>query len=279
MKRFLFLIIFAFIVLIPFVVQAGFGISPPYIKNDYLTPGSYFEETIYLVRSDSSEDMIVEAITDAPGFKNWITVNNEYILPKNQQQFPVKIGINVPTGAGYGTYQGSITIRKKLLPGDSSPALGAKIDIRLTVAGETLSDFKVKGVNVPDFEKGNSLVVLIVLENTGNTKIKPSKIHLDIYDIDHKKILKSGDITETELVEPFETKQISGEMQVDLEAGEYWADTSIYKDGKIVNTFKNYFRITPLVQKIAFPENEATREEREISFINIIIFILLIIMR
>lgn len=273
MKKFLFFTIFTSIILTPFIVKAGFGISPPFIENNHLTPGSYFEKTIYLVRSDPSEDMTIEAIIEAPTITSWITIDDEFVLPKGTQQFPLKVGIKVPSDATYGIHLGYIRIRKKPLPGDDQIALGAKIDIKLTVTGEALSDFKIKGVSTPGIEKGNPLTVLIMLENTGNTRTRPSKVHLDIYDVSHTKIMESGDITGIELVEPFETKQIKGEMKVDLEAGEYWADISIYKDEKVTNIFKVHFKVT-------FPIEEVREEEtREIFLIKIIIIILLTLIR
>ena len=277
MKKFLYLAVFIFVILMPFTIRAGIGISPPFIRNDRLAPGSHFEKTIYIIRGDPSEDVLFESVIDAPEFKDWIIVDNEFVLPKGQQQVPFKVIINVPSSAKYGVYQGNIRVRKKPEPGDSIVATGARIDINLIVTGGAFSDFNIKGSSIPSLEEGDPLFVLITLENIGNTKVRPSKIHLDIYDIGYTKILKSGDITETELVDPFETKQISGEMQVDLGPGEYWANVSIYKDEKIVSTSKVYFKVMPPVQ-VTIEEVEFKKREKTTSFIAIITFIILLMM-
>jgi len=46
-------------------VQAGFGVTPPYIKNSHLTPGSHYETTIYLMRGKPTEELTAEVTIDA----------------------------------------------------------------------------------------------------------------------------------------------------------------------------------------------------------------------
>ena len=231
-------------------IQAGFGVSPPNVSNDRLTPGSHFEKTIYLVRGQPEEELSARVSIDAPEIEDWIKIDKglKFPLPKGEQKVPMKIIIDVPSDAPLGAYDGYIRVRAVPSIGQEgkvATVLGIRIDINLMVTEKGFSDFKIRGVDIADFERGSPLVVFIILENTGNTKIRPSKVHLDIYDLSHRRLLKSGDILETGWVAPFETKQISGELEIDLELGEYWADISVYKEDESLGIYKIYFVVVP----------------------------------
>ena len=246
-KLLLFLLVFGLIGIVS-VAKAGFGISPPDISNSHLVPGSSFEKTIYLIRGEPNEDMMAEVTIDAPEIEGWITIEKgmKFPLPKGIQQFPMKVIIDVPEDADFGNYQGYIRVRALPTgdsPGQVSTVLAGRIDVGLKVSDEGYSEFEVKGVSIPDSELGSPLTVLVKIENQGNLKTRPSKIHLDIYDLSHKTLLKSVDIEETTWVEAFETSQVEGEVQVDLELGEYWADVVVYKDGEALGINKVYFQI------------------------------------
>jgi hypothetical protein len=253
-KYFQFLLLFFIVSVVlfgnSFLAEAGsgFGVTPAYIKNDYLVPGSHLEGTVYLVRGSPDTEMKVEVTIDAPEIENWITIEQglEFPLPKGMQQFPMKVIIDVPSDAGYGTYKGFIRVR--IIPlekqgGDIAIITGGRIDLDLVVSGEGYSDFKVKGISIPSIGRGMPLVVFVNLQNTGNVKTRPSKIHLDIYDISHKKLLDSFDISQTTWVEAFKEGQIQGSIPIDLEVGEYWANVSVYKDGESLGINKVYFRV------------------------------------
>lgn len=241
--------------------QAGFGVTPPYVNNDRLTPGSHYEKTIYLVRGQPDEELIAEITIDAPEIENWITIEKglKFLLPKGVQQFPMKVAIDVPRDAPFGAYEGFIGVRvvpSKPMEGHISTLLGGRIDVSLVVTERGVTDFQVKGISVPYVEIGNPLEVFTVIENTGNTKVGPSKIHVDIYDLNHENILASGDITEIGQVNSFDTKQVGGKMAIDLDLGEYWADITVYKEGESLGENKIYFKVIP-VQPKPPPEEES----------------------
>ena len=97
-------------------------------------------------------------------------------------------------------------------------------------------------------------------ENLGNVKIRPSKVHLDIYDSSHQKLLRSGDITEMDWVDPFAIRQVEGQMPFDLGLGEYWADVTVYKEGESLGISKVHFRVVPRTEKPAIPLGEKGKE-------------------
>jgi len=241
------LIIAAMILTWADISQAGFGISPPRIWNDYLTPGSHFEQTITLSRSEPKEPVEITVEIDAPEIKDWIKIDKgeKFIYPAGPQQFPMTVIVDVPEDAGYSTYYGKMTIKAAPVgvKGQVIVALGALVDIKLRVSGEEFSDFKIRNIGIPDFEEGWPLKFFIELENLGNVKVRPSKVHLDIFDNFHQQKLKSGDIIQMNWVEAFRVGESEGELAVDLKSGQYWADFEIYKNENLVLRDKIRFNV------------------------------------
>src|SRR3989339_452196 len=174
--------------------QAGFGISPPYLKTDKpIFPGANYEQTITLL-PDSAE------IGD---YKGYINVK---IVPKVQS-------------GGSGV----------------SIALGARIDIDLRITDKAFLDFNVRRVSIPDFEQLGTpwkwpifswffyrTKVEMKIENTGNIKVAPSKVHIDVYDLTEKELLESYDDNSIEKVEPFKTETVVASFPTKLKPGQYW---------------------------------------------------------
>ncbi|HXK32290.1 MAG TPA: hypothetical protein VJ378_02380 [Candidatus Paceibacterota bacterium] len=227
-------------------VLAGFGISPPYVLNDKLTRGSSYEQKIILSRGDPNEDLKAEITIDAPEIENWITIEpgKEFILPKGEQQVPMIVKVNVPKDAEYKNYKGVIRVRTSSLvaPGEGqvSIAIGARIDVDLSVNKEVFIDFKVRAINILPVEIKswplslfNNIKVLIKIENLGNVKGSPTKVQLDLYDINEKGILESKEDKSLEDVNPFETKEISAEFPTKITEGQYWVKVKIFNGSDI----------------------------------------------
>ncbi len=242
---------------------AGFGISPPYVKNDYLIPGSSYEQTISLLRSDAEEDLQANIEIDAPEIASWISIDKgtSFPLPKGELRVPMKVRVTVPGDAPIGGYQGYINVKVSSLSAGGpgvAVALGARLDIDLRVTNETKPDFVVRLVDIPDFEELEwpwnawplkyffyRAKVSLEIENTGNVKIAPSKVYLDIYDINEKELLESSYDTRMKKVAPFSTETIFADFPTKLGVGQYWGKIKVYKEDQIVNSYKLSFEIKP----------------------------------
>lgn len=226
---------------------AGFGISPPRVENNWLVPGSHFEQTIMLSRGEAKEDLKITVEVEAPEIEKWIKFDKgkEFIFPAGKNQYPLIVMVDVPEDAGYSTYYGKLRIKASPLEakGQVTVAIGVVADIKLRVSGEVFSDFKVRQVSIPDFEEGESLKFVVELENLGNVKVRPSKVKLEIWDNFHNQILKSGEITNFSWVESFKVGKSEGEMKVDLKSGQYWAEYEIYKDDELKTKDKIRFNV------------------------------------
>lgn len=258
MKKIILIILTSFLGLFGFVnwSNAGFGITPPDIINEYLVPGSSFEETIYLTRGNPDEEFRAQVVINDSPIKDWISIKKgeSFSLPAGEKIVPMKVMINVPSDAEYGKYKGTITIKaipSKSKGGQISTILAGTVDINLVVTEQVFSDFKVKVISVSsEVEQGSPLVISIKLENLGNEKTRPSKVHLDIYDLYHKNILKSEDIFHFKgWVEAFQTGIVEAQSPIDLDLGEYWADLSVYKGKEKAGFAKVHFRVISQKQK------------------------------
>jgi uncharacterized membrane protein len=261
-------------------VFAGFGISPPYVINDKLTQGSYYEQKIILSRGNPEEDLKTEITIDVPEIENWISIEpgKEFILPKGEQQVPMIIKVDVPNNAEYKNYQGIIRVKTSSLneptDGKVSVALGARIDVDLTVGKEVYIDFKVRAIKILSVEDKpwplswfRKIHALIKIENLGNIEGSPTKVHLDIYDINNDKILESKEDKSLKKIKPFETKEISAKFPTKLTAGQYWSRIKIFNGDEI----KREEKIIISVNKASFSITDW------IIIIGIIILFLIII--
>ena len=55
-------------------VHAGFGITPPYVRNTSLTRNSIYEQQILMVRSDPNKPLKALVEIDAPEIEDWIEI-------------------------------------------------------------------------------------------------------------------------------------------------------------------------------------------------------------
>ncbi|PLX21202.1 hypothetical protein C0584_03240 [Candidatus Parcubacteria bacterium] len=260
-KKVLTIILLATFVFQASPVMAGFGISPPYVKSDKLTPGIHYEQTITLLRSAADEDLEASIVINAPEISSWITIKegNNFDLPKGKLQVPMVVVVDVPKDAELDNYKGNINI--KITPkGDQQSgvaiALGARVEIDLTVSNQTVFNFKIEKINLVDFEKLSfpwdmkifswffyRLRAVMTIENLGNSEIAPTRVNLEVTDISKKNVLASVDDKSFDKIAPFSTGDVEASFPIDLEPGQYWAKIKVYKDNDILRAEDRTFTI------------------------------------
>ncbi len=229
---------------------AGFGITPPYVRNTSLTRNSTYEQQILLVRGDPNVAQKAEITVDAPEIFDWIEiVEGEVIsLPRGEQKIPMTVRIKVPSDAEFKNYEGAIRIRTvpddgQVAAGAVNISLGALVDIDLSVIDREIKDFRVRKISLSDLNEGTKFGWLFFpgkinfamsIENTGNVDISPSKVDFRIYDRAGKVLLEEtkniGKITK---IAPYATEDVIAEIPTRLPAGSYVARYRIYNDEEI----------------------------------------------
>jgi len=259
-----------FIILFTLLLQgspalAGFGISPPYVKSDKLSPGSHFEQKITLLRSSAEEILEATVVVNAPEIASWVSIEggDVFDLPIGQLQTPMIVNIDVPENADFDNFKGHLNIRISPKDKDKNSgvaiALGARVDIDVTVTNETIPDFLLKKTEILDFEELRTpwnwpifswffyrLQLVMKIENIGNVSTSPSRVVVDVYDIAKKNLLISLEDKNIPEIEPFMTTEVKASYPIKLKEGQYWGKIKIYKDNDIVYTDEKTFTISPI---------------------------------
>lgn len=226
------------------IAFAGFGITPPYVRNDTLRPGSEYTQEIIIVRSDPVEDLNAELTLNLPNIEPWFSFDRglKFVLPRGESQVKMHITVRVPDDAKLGGYNGNVRIRTMSAAGPASGvslALGAQIDVHLNVVNQ-IFDFAVRRVEVFEAQQGfrkfwldfpGKIKFAIYLENTGNVPAAPYKVTMNIYDASGQQLLETTENTnQIETILPFDTKKVLAYLPTWLPPGGYKLKYDIQKN-------------------------------------------------
>lgn len=232
------------------VALAGFGITPPYVRNASLTRNSVYEQTIMLVRSDPTSALKATISLDVPGVNDWFEIveGREILLPQGETKVPMTVRVVVPDDADFDQYTGNIRIKtgapdEEVESGSVSISLGAQVDVDLTVIDKEILDFKVRKIGISDLNEGHKVGWLyfpgkirfeMFLENLGNVPVAPSEVVFRIYDQSGRVLLEeTKNKGAIEKVDPFQTKNVVAEIPTRLPAGSYLARFEIKNGDEI----------------------------------------------
>jgi len=263
MKKAVFVLIIAlFIFFNADSIFAGFGVSPPYVISDRLYPGAHFEQEIVLSRGNPNEELEAKITVDAPEIEDWFNFKpgKEFLLPKGQQQVSMIVEVDIPEDVDYKNYEGYIYIKTSPVAGEEkagvSIALGARVDIDLTVTELRIVDFKIRNLRIPDSEEAfhwwkikllGKIKFLMNLENIGNIETAPDRAEIEVYDLSWQNLLYQGTDKSLEKIKPFKRKDITAEFKNDLKPGQYWAIVKVFKNKEeILRQEKILLTIVPM---------------------------------
>jgi len=221
-------------------VYAGFGVTPPFVRNTSLTRNSTYEQQILLVRGDPTAPLKATVTIDAPEVASWIEIvgGNEFELPRGEQKIPMTVRVTVPKDADFKHYTGAIRVKTGAVDdgvsaGAVNISLGAQIELDLTVIDRQIKDFRIRKINLSDLNEGHKLGWLyfpgkinfgMYIENTGNIDVSPSKVAFSIYDISGNVLLEeANNIGKIEKIPPYETRDVVASIPTRLPAGPYVA--------------------------------------------------------
>jgi len=230
--------------------QAGLGISPSQWIEKHALRGSRIEKTFTLSRAEPKEDLYFKAEIEGE-IKDWIKINKglEFVMPKGEQQFPIKVIIDVPQDAEYRGYQGSIRLKsesKTETVEGIGVALYALIQIELTVSEEEFLDYEILQIAILKQEEGESLSVVLKIWNRGNVEARPTKLTADFWDKYKSQQLESREITDfsgVKAIAPFSEGEIKLELPIKFEPEQYWANIKVYQDEEILKAEDIFFEI------------------------------------
>lgn len=244
------------------LVYAGFGVTPPFVRNTSLTRNSTYEQQILLVRGDPNVPLKATVFIDAPEVQDWIEIveGMEFPMPRGEQKVPMTVRVKVPDNAEFKEYTGAIRVKTgpaddQVGTGAVNISLGAQIDLDLTVIDREIKDFRVRKINMPSLNAGHKLAWLyfpgkinfgMYLENTGNVDVSPSKVVLNIYDISGNVLLEqTKNLGRIDKIKPYETGDVVAEIPTRLPAGSYVARYQIFNGDEVNHEGEASLSIVP----------------------------------
>ncbi|MFH0840881.1 MAG: hypothetical protein V1865_02790 [bacterium] len=252
-------LIFVIFILTAKVALAGFGVTPPYVRNEKLSRGAVYEQEINIIRGgDNLPDQMATLEIDAPEVEDWITFSegNEFLLPEGEKRVRIKARVEVPKRAKIGLYKGTIQLTAqpvgKLKQGSVNIVMGLQLSIYLDVIDLQIIEYKVIGLRVEDameqhkwlfFNRPGKIKMYFNINNIGNVEAGPDRITLDVYNNAKSELLASYVDKKIKKIKAFETKEVLAEFKTDLPEGSYRTDFKVYKGDEVINEGEVTFSI------------------------------------
>lgn len=235
-------------------LAAAFGVSPPWIENDNMKPGSEFVYVINLSANELAEDMIVNAALEGDTeITEWLTVQNKdsLVMPQGQSSVNMFVAVNIPENAKVGKYNGNIRLsiapKSGNIPENNiSILLGSNITVELGIIDYDVTSYEVRSANTERIIEGQSIDVQVGIKNLGNTAIANLMTKLsvterrsgaEVLNISEDKHLNSPvyphAMTNTKLLF----------MAPNLKEGEYWANVEFFKDNRSIYKNRLYLAV------------------------------------
>ncbi len=229
---------------------AGFGVTPPFVRNTSLTRNSTYEQQILLVRGDPTVPLNAQITVDAPAIADWIEIveGTAFELPKGEQKVPMTVRVTVPDDADFKNYTGAIRIKTGAVEddlgvGSVNISLGAQIDIELNVIDKIIKDFRIRKIGVNDLNEGHKVGWLyfpgkidfsMLVENTGNVEWAPSEVVFKIYDPSGTVLLEEvKNKGKIDKILPYATEDLVAQIPTRLPAGAYRVRYEIMNEDEI----------------------------------------------
>ncbi|MEY4731653.1 MAG: putative transrane protein [Candidatus Parcubacteria bacterium] len=239
-----------FVCVAPHHAVAAFGISPPFMHPTNLIPGSHYSQTIYLVQDKPDTDLGMRAILNVPdSIRPWFHIipGERFSIPKGVRQFPVEIVADIPKDTGLGAYNGKLSFQTAPTSGGQvSIALGAEVDIALTVGNDIVRKIVVPIIRPLDIEEGWDPSVYIKVDNEGNVAERFNGAIFELYDQFGAGRLayvqKQDGFPE---IPAFSTQEFTLEFPTNfyIGVGQYWASITLLRDGKVEASAKTVFNV------------------------------------
>jgi len=240
--------------LLPLSVHAGFGVSPPQINEEHAVGGASFDRTIYLVQGNPDRDLPVSVSVESKDSKDWISFpnGNSFVIPKGVQQFPLEVHLAIPQDTPLGIYKAFIRIAttpdKATGAGQVAVAIGARVDVEITVGDEVFSQYTVGELKILDIAVGDPLQATLKIRNTGNVPTAPVGASFELFDKFGAIRLAFVQVGAEDFVSvpSFSEKEVALSFPVDLvlAEGEYWGHVKVFDDkGNVVQQLRTVFNV------------------------------------
>lgn len=243
----LFVIVFVFVFMIPFI--SGLGITPGRTTIDF-EPGLEKNVSFSVINSEKENMSLVFHVQG--DLNESITLNKKYAeLSPSEESKTFSYNVELPEKIEEsGTHKTKIIALK--MPEDIKKQ-GKFVGSTLSVATQLYVDvpypkkYLEVSSEVINTNKGENAMFLVPIANKGKQGIKEAKAIIDIYNPVNEKIASIE--TKGKGLESGQRKELIGEWEANVNPGKYRADITVIYDGETVNTEK-IFKIGKQVLEI-----------------------------
>ena len=229
-----------FLLLSSAALAAGIGVSPSEIEFKDVLPGGYAERLVTV--SNPDDRSMTYGISVEGEIADWTYFDSTTFEVDALSPAQVLFIISPPDDVATGTYHGTVTIvaLESSYPEEGHGMgikAGARIPVTLTVTGQENIDYEILSISSGTGGGGgggkSKFKFQVSLINKGNVKITPH-VHVDVWDRDQTRIVKSVDLEGEDLLPTKEGTQEYEILTANLKPGQYWADITVTINGKVV---------------------------------------------
>lgn len=274
MKKFIIYTLFACAAMLvaPLSAHAGLGVSPSSINVDTLKRGTTFTQEFVISRSDPVEDLEALIQPDLGDLAKWVSFEPglKVLLPKGEQRVALKAIISVPTDANLQDYEGVFRIlaSPKDAPTGVAVVQGARVDLKLATTETSTFDLEVRTVTILDSYEQEELVLTMNVQNNGNTASTPTKIDLEVQDMQENSV-KELTTTDIDLAPAYEFSNVNARFGAHgLVAGEYFGIVQVYSAEEMISEERVVFEIMPekVYETVCTGVSESVSENADMYF-------------
>lgn len=274
MKKFIIYTLFACAAMLvaPLSAHAGLGVSPSSINVDTLKRGTTFTQEFVISRSDPVEDLEALIQPDLGDLAQWVSFEPglKVLLPKGEQRVSLKAIISVPADANLQDYEGVFRIlaSPKNAPTGVAVVQGARVDLKLATTETSTFDLEIRTVTILDSYEQEELVMTMNVQNNGNTASAPTKIDLEVQDMQENNV-KDLTTTDIDQAPAYEFSNVNARFGPHgLVAGEYFGVVQVYSAEEMISEERVVFEIFPakVYETVCTGASESMAESADMYF-------------
>ena len=213
------------------------GISPALWRLGGILPNTSISRTVYLTRSDPSEDELGQVFVYGPAAK-YVRLPNKGIVKLPKGTYNTKYEFFVEPGTlGAGDYEAKIRVapyippRGTNEPGGAGVIAGAQAVLRFSVTTTAAESYSVSNSAVNSTEEDQILDFSFLFHNTGNVDARPTKIEVTIHDNDDPSFVYEEEIPAANLkiTKALTTEPYDVPTKAKLGVGKYTMEIEYYQ--------------------------------------------------
>jgi hypothetical protein len=229
--------------------SSGLGVSPPYIKNSFLQPGSEFTQKFVISRSNPSEDATVVIELEDDQVSKWIEFDKgeSFSMPAGTKRQEVYATVSAPEDVALGEYSTYARVYLKTTKDSGQVEIlpGVRMDVEVNVTNEEVTKLDVRLVDIETYYSNEALVLNTKIENLGNVPNSPDRIELDILNL-QEEVLESAVVEDIPDIPAFTLDDLRIEVDgVSLEPNDYFADVKVYEGEEELYSDRIAFEVLP----------------------------------